>query len=165
MDRVLVCAAVNRKRTPYGLQARVTPMRFRDGALITRRRGRLYGLERYYIGDREMLYLLTFVVPRFFHQPFEEKLTTVFHELYHIAPEFNGDIRRLGGRCCVHSRSKKSYDARMLEFARRYLSVQADAGILDFLRWNFDDYQQMHGGARVVIIPRPRLVPIGTRSA
>ena len=38
--------------------------------------------------------------------PFEEKLTTVFHELYHISPMFDGDIRRLEGRYHVHSHSQ-----------------------------------------------------------
>ena len=86
MSRVLVTGVINRKKSKYGLQARVTPLRFRDGALTTRRRGALYGLERFHVGDVEMLYLLSFVVPRFLNQPIEEKLTTVVHELYHMAP-------------------------------------------------------------------------------
>ena len=31
----------------------------------------------------------------FLDQTFEEKLVTVFHELYHISPAFDGDLRRL----------------------------------------------------------------------
>src|SRR5947207_13337179 len=63
MNAVIVSAAIGRNRSLYGLQARVTPMRFRDGARTTRRRGALYGLQRYFVEGREVLYLLTFVLP------------------------------------------------------------------------------------------------------
>ena len=49
--------------------------------------GRTWTLERLYEGDREMLYILTFYLPRFLDHSFREKLITVFHELYHISPE------------------------------------------------------------------------------
>ena len=51
----------------------------------------------------EMLYILKFYLPRFQNEPFEEKLTTIFHELWHISSDFNGDIRRHSGRCYVHT--------------------------------------------------------------
>ncbi len=163
MSRVLVTATISRKRTQYGLQARLTPMRFKAGALTTRRKGKLYGLERYYVDDREMLYLLTFVQPRFLDQSFEEKLTTVFHELYHISPEFNGDFRRFGGRCCQHSHSKKAYDAHMGQFASEYLARHDQPAKYEFLKLNFEEMQRTHGGARLIVVPRPRMVPISTR--
>ena len=47
---------------------------------------------------REMLYLLSFYMPRFQNLSFSEKLITILHELWHISPDFDGDLRRLAGR-------------------------------------------------------------------
>ena len=160
MNAVLVSTTISRKRSLYGLQARVTPMRFRGGARTTRRRGTLFGLQRYFVDGREMLYLLTFVLPRFLDQTFEEKLTTVFHELYHMSPAFDGDIRRHAGRYTVHSHSKCGYDDAMRKYAEDYLASHDRLQIVDFLRKSFRDYQASHGGVRAVVIPQPRLVPI-----
>jgi predicted metallopeptidase len=160
MSAVLVTAILSRNRSRYGLQARVTPMRFRGGSRTTRRRGALYGLQRYYVDGREVLYLLTFVLPRFLEQTFEEKLTTVFHELYHMSPAFDGDIRRHPGRYAAHTHSKCEYDALMQKCAKEYLENHEQPEIVDFLRRSFRDYQQSHGGVRAIVVPQPRLVPI-----
>ncbi|MEZ6045738.1 MAG: hypothetical protein R3C11_09205 [Planctomycetaceae bacterium] len=74
--------------------------------------------------------MLTFYLPRFQDQTFSEKMITVFHELYHISPEFNGDIRRLPGRCYVHSMSEKEYDLLMARYVREYLAHKPTAGTL-----------------------------------
>ena len=88
MPRVLVTFTPSRNRSRYGLQARVTPLRFRNGAL-TRRHGSVeYQVQRFFVDGREMLYLLTFCLPRFLDQSFDEKLVTVFHELFHMNPAF-----------------------------------------------------------------------------
>ncbi len=52
-----------------------------------------------------MLYLVTFCLPRFLDQDFDDKFITLFHELYHISPRFEGDLRRHEGRCALHSHS------------------------------------------------------------
>ena len=62
---------------------------------------------------REILYVMTFCLPRFLDQPFEEKLVTLFHELFHIGPAFDGDLRRYAGRYEVHTHSQKEYDGAM----------------------------------------------------
>ena len=56
---------------------------------------------------------MTFCLPRFLDQTFEEKLLTVFHELFHIGPSFDGDLRRHPGRYAVHTHSKAQYDSHM----------------------------------------------------
>ena len=60
-----------------------------------------------------MLYVMTFCLPRFLNQDFDEKIVTLFHELYHISPAFDGDLRRHGGRYQVHTHSQKNYDEEM----------------------------------------------------
>lgn len=158
--RVLFTFTPARNRSVYGLQARVTPMRFREGHLYRRFRGALYQVQRYFVDGTEVLYLVTFCLPRFLDQTFEEKLVTVFHELYHVGPRFDGDLRRHGGRYDVHSRSKRAYDAHMAELVKRYLVGHPDPGSLSFLRHGADGLWAAHGGISGVTVPRPKMVPV-----
>ena len=95
MGEVAVTFSQARRRVMHGLQAKLTPLRFEGGALTTTRGGRQYTIQRWYADEQEMLYVLSFYLPRFLEQTFREKLITVVHELYHISPAFDGDIRRL----------------------------------------------------------------------
>ena len=122
-----------RSERKHGLQARVTPLRFRHGRLNRSRRGVLYQVQRYQVDDREMLYLITFCLPRFLDQDFDDKLVTLFHELYHISPAFDGSLRRHEGRYAVHSHSKRIYDEHMAQLARAYLATRPDPSLLAFL--------------------------------
>ena len=157
---VLVTAIPARNRSPYGLQARVTPMRFRDGATVRRVRRTDYRVQRYFVDGREVLYLVSFSLPRFLELPYVEKLVTVFHELYHIGPRFDGDLRRHAGRCEVHTGSKVAYDARMATLVRGYLAGHPVPGLLDFLHFRSTDLRRTFGGVAGVVVPRPKMVPV-----
>jgi predicted metallopeptidase len=164
MGSVLLTFTGSRNRSRYGLQARVTPLRFRNGAL-TRRHGAVeYQVQRFFVDGAEMLYVLTFCLPRFLDQPFEEKLVTVFHELYHMSPAFDGDLRRHPGRYAVHSHSKDRYDARMAELVKEYLAGHPEPGVFDFLRHGAAGLADRHGGVTGVVVPRPKLLPVGWAS-
>ena len=161
-SRLLFAWTQARSGRRHGLQARVTPFRFRHGQLTRRRRcGGLYQVQRYFVNGREMLYLVTFCLPRFLDQEFDDKFITLFHELYHISPDFEGDLRRHEGRCALHSRSKRLYDDHMAHLARAYLSNGADRSLHDFLRLGFAQLQHRHGSVVGVVVPRPRLLPVG----
>jgi len=135
-------------------------MRFRNGAL-TRRHGRTdYQVQRFRVDGREILYVMTFCLPRFLDLDFDEKLITLFHELYHIGLEFDGDLRRHNGRYNVHSHSKKDYDKHMGQLARQYLSQGADDSLHAFLRLNFAQLLDRHGEVVGVVVPRPKLLPL-----
>lgn len=160
MDRVAVGFRQTRKRVSHGLQASLTPMRFQDGSLFTERGGRRWTLQRLYdpLG-KELLYILTFYLPRFLEQTFREKLVTVLHELWHISPQFDGDLRRHPGRCYAHSSSQRHYDAEMEQLADRWLSTPSTAEVDGFLRLSFQELRGRHGtiyGARVAT---PKLMP------
>ena len=164
MPQILVSFTQCRNRSRYGLQARVTPLRFRSGAL-TRQHGTIeYQVQRFIVDEREMLYLLTFCLPRFLEQSFEEKLVTVFHELYHVSPSFDGDLRRHPGRYEVHSHSKNGYDKRMAQLVKDYLSNHPNPGVFEFLRYGFKDLWNRHGGIQGIVVPRPQLFPVGWAS-
>jgi len=164
MPHVAVTFAQTRSRVSHGMQAKLTPLRFEDGALITRRRGRSWTVQRLFCGEQEMLYILTFYLPRFLQHNFREKMITVLHELYHISPEFNGDIRRLEGRYHVHSHSQKEYDRQMGDLVEEYLKTRPDPETYDFLRHDYRGLKQRHGGVVGMKVPIPKLIPMdGTR--
>jgi len=166
MDQVTVTFAQARSRVSHGLQAKLTPMRFENGTLHTNRSGRVWTVQRLYHGEREMLYILTFYLPRFLDHSFREKLITIFHELYHISPAFDGDIRRMGGRYHVHSQSQKEYDKLMGRFADQYLSLSPPRELYAFLRKRFRTLVAKHGQVVGLQVPIPRLIPLpDTKSA
>ncbi len=165
MPQVAVAFAQARRRVLHGLQAKLTPLRFENGALITRRGRHMWTVRRMFHAETEILYILTFYLPRFLDQPVEEKLITVFHELFHISPRFDGDIRRMEGRYHVHSHSQKEYDREMGVLARRYLDRQPNDQLWGFLRMRFDELMKHHGGVIGVKLPIPKLVPLPERKS
>jgi len=160
MEQVAVTFAQARRRVSYGLQAKLTPLRFEGGELVTRRRGRMWTIQRWYAGELEMLYILTFYLPRFLEQSFREKLVTVMHELYHISPAFDGDIRRLPGHYHVHSRSQKEYDRQMDDLVDRYLASAPPEALYRFLRTGFRELAAHHGSVVGIRVPIPKLLPL-----
>lgn len=159
MADVAVAFAQARSNVSYGLQAKLTPMRFERGSKFTIRDGREWTVQKLVLDGREMLYILTFYLPRFLNLSYKEKLTTIFHELYHISPEFDGDIRRFGGHFYVHSHSQAEYDAQMDVFAGEYLKKKPPAEMLAFLKLDFRKLQSQHGAVVGTQIPIPRLIP------
>ena len=159
-DAVMYAHTGSRTRGRFGLIARLTPLRFRDGTLYRRHRGRLYQVQRFYLNGRDMLYVLTCCLPRFLDLPFEEKLVTVFHELYHIGPAFDGDIRRHEGRCQYHTKSKKGYDDGMRVLVREYLAGNPDHAAVAFLHLNYRQLKAEYGGVYGLKIPHPKMVPV-----
>ncbi len=162
---MLVTFTAARNRRPYGLLARVTPMRFRGGAPTRRSRGLVYQVQRFTVDGREMLYLVTFCLPRFLDQCYEQKLVTIFHELYHIGPAFDGDLRRHPGRYEVHSKSKKAYDAEMLTLVRAYLRGHPEPQRLAFLHRRAAELRKAPLNLVGVVVPRPKMIPVGPAPA
>jgi len=120
-----------------------------------------YQVQRFFVDGREMLYLLTFCLPRYLDQSFDEKLVTVFHELYHVSPGFDGDLRRHPGRYTVHSHSKAHYDSHMADLARAYVEKHPQPALFAFLREGTRELCERHGGIVGTVVPRPKLFPVG----
>ncbi len=160
MSQVLVTFAQARRKVRHGLQAKLTPMRFEGGSLTTRRHGRTWTVQRLYQNDREMFYILTFYLPRFLDQSFHEKMITVLHELYHISPRFDGDIRRMEGRYHVHSHSQSEYDRHMEVLVAQYLQAEPPEDLYRFLRSDFRTLHRQHCGVVGLQVPIPKLIPV-----
>jgi len=142
------------------MQAKLTPMRFEGGALTCVRDGRHWGAQRLYQDGREMLYILTFYLPRFLNLSFDEKLVTVFHELYHISPEFDGDMRRFAGACYMHTGSQAAYDQQMAVYVREYLAELPKNRYPDWLRYDFLRLRRRYGAVVGLRLAVPRLIPL-----
>jgi predicted metallopeptidase len=159
MSRVAIRFCQARVYSRHGIYASLTPMRFAGGQLVSQRRGRAWTVERLFDdAGREMLYLLSFYLPRFLERPLAEKLETVVHELWHVGPAFDGDLRRHPGRCYAHTHSQKQYDALMAELARKWLDLEPPAEIYDFLRYDFRELEARHGRVFGQKIRTPRLL-------
>lgn len=160
MGRVAVRYCQVRRAGAHGLQASLTPLRFEEGRLHTMRHGRHWTIQRLYSPQgQEMLYLLSFYLPRFLNQSFEEKLATVVHELWHVSPQFNGDVRRFSGRCYAHGHSEEDYHASMRELSRRWLALNPPPEIYNFLHCDFEQLRNLYGAIYGVRIATPRLLP------
>lgn len=159
LARVAIRYSQTRKAVAHGVQAALTPLRFEGGALYTQRAGRRWTIQRVCGPDgREMLYLLSFYLPRFLNHTFREKLITVFHELWHINPSFNGDLRRLPGRCYAHGQSERSYDASIEQLVSRWLALSPPAEVCGFLHYDFRQLCEIHGAVYGVKIVTPKIV-------
>lgn len=161
MSQVAVSFSQTRRGGSYGMYASLTPLRFADGQLHTYRRRRRWGIQRLFDPDgREMLYILNFYLPRFLDLPFREKLMTTVHELWHISPQFNGDVRRLGNRCFAHGSSQKQYDAKIEVLLDRWLALEPPESLYRFLRLNFRELTARHGRVFGRRVGTPKLVPL-----
>jgi hypothetical protein len=115
------------------------------------------------VGNRPIRYLISFALPRFcdqsldrsrkerFYHPAEEpwiaKLDTVIHELYHIAPDFNG-IRRIerGDGTYAANCHGHHFFSQVAEMVQVYLASRPDPAVYEFLRLDFDQLERRYGG-------------------
>ena len=159
-SRVLTCAAQARVGGRRGVHARVVPLRFREGATVTELGKRLYRIPKVQYEGREILYLIYFYLPRFLEAPkLEDKLATVFHELCHISPECDGDLRRFPGRAYAHGPSRKRYHATARALAESYLATCNGHGLGPawFLEHSFSALEVSHGPIVGRHVPMPKL--------
>lgn len=135
-------------------------MRFEAGAAEKKIRGQRFGVESVCNeAGSEFLYILSFYLPRFLNTPLEEKLSTVVHELWHISPEFNGDLRRHEGRCYAHGNSQRAYDAEMDRLTQRWLALDPPEHLYEFLIGSYDVLSAEHGGVAGTHWRSPKLMP------
>jgi predicted metallopeptidase len=158
MSRVAVSFSQARSGTRAGMYATLTPLRFPGGRIHTVRRGRNWGMQK--VKDHngeEMLYILNFYLPRFLDLPFREKLDTVVHELWHIGPKCDGDLRRFGNRCFAHGPSKKQFDRQVSLMVDEWLEQSPPESVYDFLQSNFRELDARHGCIIGSKLPAPKM--------
>lgn len=133
-DRLLFTLVRSRAQGLHGTYARIVPLRFVGGASeITRRRGRIeetFRMPALNHDGREIYYLISLLVPRFLRLSLEQKLTTLLHELYHISPDCDGDIRRFVGRNFAHGHSRAAYNRQIGQLLNAYLATDPEPDLL-----------------------------------
>jgi hypothetical protein len=160
MPRVAIGMCQTRNGDMHGVFATLTPLRFAGGRLETVVRGRRHRIQPLVnSAGQEFLYLLNFYMPRFLNLSLEEKLSTVVHELWHIGPSFDGDLRRHAGRCYAHGASQREYEAQMDRLTRQWLSRDPPHHLYDFLQEPFEELAAEFGGVRGERWLAPKLVP------
>jgi hypothetical protein len=161
LERVAIGLCQTRQDGSHGLYASLTPLKFEAGAAEQILEGRRYGVQQLCDQQgRELLYILSFYLPRFQNTPLEEKLSTVLHELWHISPAFDGDLRRHAGRYYAHGSSQQQYDAQMDRLAQRWLSLDPPGHLYDFLTVDFNELVAEHGKVVGTCWPTPKLLPL-----
>ena len=165
-DRILLSITRARQQSQHGVYASCLPLRFKDGereTVVGRRRYRMPVIQH---EEREILYILYFMLPRFHvEQDYREKLATIIHELYHISPLMNGDIRRFPGKNYAHGHSREVYHAAMRKLADRYLAESPRSHGWEFLHTPFAELLARPGGVTGRSVPRPRPVLVETLPA
>jgi hypothetical protein len=158
MERVAVCMTRSRRGGRNGLWAKLTPLRFEGGARLGLRRGQRYLIEPLVVEGRERLYILTFCLPRYLELTYREKLVTVFHELYHVGPEFDGDHRRFPGRYHMHSSRAATFDDQADRLCDLYLATEPAPEACRFLRHRTRTLLFRHRAITGLTIPVPKLM-------
>ena len=165
LSQIQLNATQCKVRRRSGVVAYVLPKRFRGGMPVeVIKRGDClfhYGLfsnEK----ESEILYSLHFMVPRFLNLDFRTKMETIVHELYHIHPDFNGDLRRFkGGR--LHGPTEKAYAKAVRSMTDVFLRGVVDAPYFGVQNLNYGRFVKEHGpiltGARPRAF-RPRLIKV-----
>ena len=114
------------------------------------------------VGHTSVKYLISFVLPRFCDQTLQRsrkahlypgapgwlaKLDTVVHELYHIDPEETGIRRfmRADGTDSMRSHGPLFYE-QVAEMTKQYLASNPDPEMYNFLRHDFNQLTELHGG-------------------
>lgn len=163
-QKVLLCVSTTRSGGVHGTYAKIHPLRFENGsrtAVIRRgRRARTCEMPRITWKEQEMLYVIYFLVPRFLNLPLREKLITILHELYHISPSFNGDLRRFPGRNYAHGSSRKAYNACIEKLVDAYLRMPGSDQKIAFLDGDLESLRTRH---RMVVgrkMPMPRITMV-----
>jgi hypothetical protein len=144
--KIFVGVSHSRNRKRHGLQAKLVPLKFQGGKRVIQAKGDWYcKMPKIVLDGQEILYAIYFCLPRFQNLSFEEKMLIIFHELYHINPDFNGDIRRFPGKYYQHTSSEKEYDRVVQSFSMRYLSSPLSRRPTRFLRYDHEQLRERYG--------------------
>ncbi len=157
IDRIMICVASNRSGSRGGTYGKVVPMKFEKGSSLLKHRGRVYTMPAIEHQGKTCLYIIYFFMPRFFDLPAGEKLRVIFHELYHVSPDFNGDIRRMGKKKAAHGSSKKHFDSHFEEALNKYLELLPRRECNSFLSMSSRELYAAHQRiiGRRMKVPKP----------
>jgi predicted metallopeptidase len=145
-----------------GVVAKLRPMLFEGGSRTKVVRGIEYAAPEVVINDKNILYIVYFHLPRFLNHGNEKtKLSTVIHELHHVSPIFNGDIRRYSGKNYAHGNSRKDFDDLISIYTDEYISHTIHPELSNFLKYKYNELKRKYGAiyGDMIRIPRLKIYP------
>ena len=160
LDAVAFSISFARTEGVTGAFAKIVPMRFEGGSDVKVHKKRRYRIPPVMVEGRPILYVIYFYLPKFQNLPFEQKLLTVLHELYHVSPAFDGDIRRFPGKNYAHGASRKAYNATVQTLVDGYLAADPDPEAMAFLTRTAEELLEAHGRITASRIAMPKLLPL-----
>ncbi|MBN1499943.1 MAG: hypothetical protein JW982_07305 [Spirochaetes bacterium] len=158
IDNLLITLATNRKNTRRSLTfGKCVPLKFENGSRTKIIQNRKFAIPTVKIKNNVILYMIVFYKPHFFDLPLEYKIKVIFHELYHICPEFNGDIRRFGIRKAAHGASRKKYDTYFEEEMNDFIDFIKTTKYKNVLGMNYKQIHKKFGSVKFLRmkIPKP----------
>lgn len=160
VDRVLICIGSNRRDSRGGLYGKLVPLRFENGSVQTVHRGRTYAIPEISHRGKNCLYVLYFYMPRFFDLPWEEKLGVIFHELFHISPRFDGDIRRMAAVRVAHGHSKRHFNSHFSNDVASFIPHARKSAYFPFLQMDSSGLYRRYGVVTAIRMKSPRPIPL-----
>lgn len=155
LNKILICCASNRKDFNGATYGKLLPLKFQNGSDVIKHRGHFYTIPKLIINNYEILYIIYFYMPKFFNLSAKEKINVIFHELYHINPSFNGDIRRMGDFKKAHGYSKKKFEEKYIEYADVFYNKVINLPYYKFLSMNS---YEIHGQFKTVKYQRMKSI-------
>lgn len=127
VNRMVISIGASRSKGPGGIYAHIVPLRYQGGSYY--RRGKRWGQQGLFFYDSpqivrdnpEALYMVTFMLPKFFRVKAQERLETIVHELYHIHPNFRGDLRKFSPPHVHHGPTPKKFQKKVEELTETAL--------------------------------------------
>lgn len=160
INRILVCCSTNRNTSRGGIYGKLVPLKFENGNDIIKHKGYYYSIPRLTVNNVEILYVVYFYIPKFLDLPAEKKIDVMFHELYHINPDFNGDIRRMGKFKKAHGHSRKCFDEKYQEYAESFFNYIKNTPFIKFLEMDTKSLKNEFPAIsyRRMKVPKPVLI-------
>ena len=156
----LVCLSSNRDGSKGATYGKVVPLCYLNGSQSVIYKNQKYTMPLVKKNNNIIKYLLYIYLPKFFDLSVKGKLYVLFHELYHINPNFDGDIRNMGNFKRVHGYSIKYFNSffiKELEDFEKYIKLTSYQNFLE-MDHNFfkNNYLSIKGFK--VKIPKPTII-------
>jgi predicted metallopeptidase/uncharacterized protein YraI len=126
-SKIAVSISRSRRQGRAGTLAYVVPLRYVGGG--KERKGRRWGISGFYSFESPQverdhpsaLYIMTFLVPKFFSLKTRDRLETLVHELYHLHPSLRGDLRRFAPPHIHHGPTPALYQRKVQSLCQELL--------------------------------------------
>ncbi len=160
INKILIAGSQNKPWGKNAIFSKVIPLRFEGGEQRTRHNDEEYCFPRVTRGEHEILYIIYFYFPSFFDLDAKKKIEVLFHELHHISPAFNGDIRRHGKGKYIHGHSGEKFNESFQEEANSFYQHIAGTNFFDFLDMNATEISSLFKKINMTKFKRPKIIKL-----